>query len=188
MKSLGLWQPFMFLCDSHGLNGKWEKQNLSSWNEHCVSHSLTEWVDTVITKERKSEAAKLLLHRPFEVTMVGKHITHSVQHARMVTCTIVSLFVLSIFFFCLSSVAIVSCNSEHFNDRNLVLFSSADWADIDAKTFLELVVFPSWLRYFTVLLLSLFSLPVPSSSFLNPPEGDCQHERTRRRESEKETD
>lgn len=85
--------------------------------------------------------------------------TYSLQHARMVTGTIVSL--LSYLFFCLSSGAIVSCNQQRFNDRNLVLLNSAAWADTDAKTFLELVVFPSWLLYFTLLLFSLFSLLFP---------------------------
>lgn len=95
----------------------------------------------------------------------------------MVTSTIVSL--LSYLFFCLGSGAIVSCNQQRFNDRNLVLLNSAAWTDTDAKTFLELVVFPSWLLYSP----SVFSIftPIPSSSFPSPPQGDCQRERNRRR-------
>lgn len=109
--------------------------------------------------------------RPFEVTVVGKHITYSLQHARTVTCAIVSL--LSYLSFCPSSVSIVSW--EHFNDRNLVLLNSAAWSDTDAKTFLELVVFPSGSpEPLSLLLYSSFFALLFTPYFFS---GDCQREK-----------
>lgn len=120
-------------------------------SRHCHNKSEKKWDCKTGAVQVKS--------RGFLRSVRWENTTYSLQHARMVTSTIVSL--LSYLFFCLSSGAIVSCNQQRFNDRNLVLLNSAAWTDTDAKTFLELVVFPSWLLYFTLLLFSLFSLLFP---------------------------
>lgn len=108
---------------------------------------------------------------------MGKHVTRVLRHARTVTRAVV--FLSSYLSFCPSSI--VWCVREHFNDRNLVLLNSAAWSDTDAKTFLELVVFPSGspAPLSPPLYSCVFSIftPLPSFPFLSPPQGDCQRER-----------
>jgi len=77
------------------------------------------------------------------------------------------------------SVPIVPYRWEHFNDRNLVLLNSVAWTHLNAKTFLKLVDFPSWLLCSPCV--SSFFTPFPSSSFLSPPWGYRQRERERER-------
>lgn len=123
-------------------------------SRHCHNKSEKTWDCKTGAVQVKS--------RGFLRSVWWENTTYSLQHARMVS--IVSL--LSYLFFCLSSGAIVSCNQQRFNDRNLVLLNSVAWTDTDAKTFLELVVFPSWLLYFTLLLFSLFPLLFPHLSLV----------------------
>lgn len=123
--------------------------------------------------------------RPFEVTVVGKFITHSLQNGRTVICAVVFLSsYLSLSVRALSPLSL--CDWEHFNDRNLVLLNSAAWSDTDAKTFQELVVFPSGSPaplsppLYSPCIFSVFT-PLSSFSVLSPPLGECQRERERKR-------
>lgn len=107
---------------------------------------------------------------------MGKDLTHRLQHVRSVTCAILfhsPYHSLSV------SVCIVLRNWEHFNDRNpdflsffrsfffFFFLNSAAWSDTDAKTFLELALFPSGRPAHSSLLSSIFNHPLffPSKSF-----------------------
>lgn len=136
---------------------------------------------TVITKGKKEWRCKVVWcyagcsTGPSEVTAVGKHMTHSLQHASKVNWVIVFLSPYLSPSLSRLCPAIVSCDWECFNDRNLVLLNSAAWSDADAKTFLELVVFPSGSPAppLSPLLCScIFSIftSLHSFSFLPPPE------------------
>lgn len=96
-----------------------------------------------ISRPRRSFKRRVVTAELFEVTAVGKDITHWLEHVGTVTCEIVFLSSYVSHSLCAASISIVLCNWEFFNDRNLVLLNSAACSDAGAKTFLELVVFSS---------------------------------------------
>lgn len=82
---------------------------------------------------RRLAAPGLLRSRWWE-----KHITHSSQHARTVTCAIFSPLLLSL------SLSPLSRAIESISMTGILFcWIARAWSDTDAKTFLKLVVFPS---------------------------------------------
>lgn len=117
--------------------------------------------------------------RPFEVTVVGK--THYTFITACKDGDLRDFFPPSLISL---SVSIVSCDWEHFNDRNLVLLNSAGLVGHRCQDIPEAGSLSFWQPCTSVssaLLLRFLSSSLSSFSLLGPPQGDCQWERERAR-------
>ena len=145
------------------------------------------YADAAITKVRKNDAVKLcgrcagLQHQAFWGHGGGKntlHIHHSMQ-GRWPARLFPPFSYLSL---CPGSVSIVSCDWEHFNDRNLVLLNSAGLVGHRCQDIPEAGSLSFWQPCTSVssaLLLRFLSSSLSSFSLLGPPQGDYQRERER---------